>query len=425
MRKMKILIKHADVFDGKHSELKEHRNIVIDDNIVIAIEKEELAEENFDQVIDASGLVAIPGLTDAHVHLGHTFMVNNSVDYDVAISTAVAKKLLYQGFTTVRDAGGISSGIKKAIDQGIIEGPRIYPSNAHISQTSGHGDSEEAHVARDIQYRIPRAGVLADGENEILRAVREQLFHGASQIKLMAGGGCASYCDPLPTVQFFEKEMRTAVEAAADYGTYVMAHLYTNPSMQRAARAGIRSLEHAHLLDEETAKIIKDQGIFIAPMPQFGAKEEEVMKYMNRKEPSENLKKQGSKADVLRKGMVYATEWINKYDLKLLFGTDLMITFPQYDPRSSYDLTKYKERFGSFKGLLAATGNVNDLIRYTTYQNPYPDGEIGVLERGSYADILLVRGNPVEDLAILSDTDNIKLILKDGVVYKNEICSKN
>ncbi len=422
---MRILIKHADVFDGKHSDLKEHRNIVIDGNIVIGIEKEEVAEENFDEVIDASGFVAIPGLTDAHVHLGHTFMANNSVDYDVAISTAVARKLLYQGFTTVRDAGGISSGIKKAIDQGVIEGPRIYPSNAHISQTSGHGDSEEAHGIRDIQYRIPRAGVLADGEDEILRAVREQLFHGASQIKLMAGGGCASNCDPLPTIQFSEKEMRTAVEAAADYGTYVMTHLYTNPSMQRAARAGVRSFEHAHLLDEETAKLIKDQGVFIAPMPQFSAKEEEVMKYMSRKETFENLKKQGSKADVLRKGMLYATEWINKYDLKLLFGTDLMITFPGYEPRSSYDLTKYKERFGSFKGLLGATGNINDLIKYTTYQNPYPDGEIGILEKGSYADILLVRGNPVEDLAVLSDTDNIKLILKDGVVYKNEIRSKN
>jgi hypothetical protein len=119
--------------------------------------------------------------------------------------------------------------------------------------------------------------------------------------------------------------------------------------------------------------------------------------------------------------MVGATEWINKYDLKILFGTDLMITFPNYEPRSSYDLTKYKERFGSFKGLLAATGNIHELIQYTTYQNPYPDGKIGVLEKGSYADILLVKGNPVEDLAVLSDTGNIKLILKDGVVYKNEI----
>lgn len=418
---MKLLIKHATIFDGKHSELKEHRAIVIEDNIVVAIEKEEVAEENFDKVIDASGLIAIPGLTDAHVHLGHTFMADNSVDYDVAISTAVAKKLLYQGFTTVRDAGGISSGIKKAIDQGILEGPRIYPSNAHISQTSGHGDSEEAHNNRELQYRIPRAGVLADGEEEVLRAVREQLFHGASQIKLMAGGGCASYCDPLPTVQFSEREMRAAVEAAEDYGTYVMAHLYTNPSMQRAARAGIRSFEHAHLLEEETAKIIKEQGIFIAPMPQFSAKEDEVMKHMKRKETFGVSKKQESKVEVLRKGMVGATEWINKYDLRILFGTDLMITFPNYEPRSSYDLTKYKERFGSFKGLLAATGNVHDLIQYTTYQNPYPDGKIGVLEKGSYADVLLVKGNPVEDLAVLSDTGNIKLILKDGIVYKNEI----
>ena len=417
-----ILIKHADIFDGKHRELQKNKNLVITDQLVTDIFDGEVSEERFEQVIDAKGKTAIPGLTDAHVHFGHTFIPGAELDYDIVVSATVAKKLLYQGFTTVRDAGGVTGGIKKAIDQGVIEGPRIYPSNAHISQTCGHGDSKRAHELREIQYKIPTAGVLADGRDEVIRAVREQLFLGASQIKLMAGGGCASECDPVQTVQFTEDEMRAAVETASDYGTYVMAHLYTAESMKRAAKAGIKSFEHAHLLDEEVAKMAADQGIFITPMPQFSQKECELSHIGDLGRPREEWEApKKDKSKDLREALPRATELIKKYNLKVLFGTDLMITWPFYDPRDSYDLTQYKKRFGSFEGLLAATGNVNDLIKLTTYQNPYPDGEIGVLKVGSYADLLLVDGNPVEDLDILADSNHLQFIMKDGKIYKNTL----
>jgi imidazolonepropionase-like amidohydrolase len=419
-RHTRILIKNANVFDGKHSQLQNNRKLIITDNLVTEVCTGDIAEDSFDVVLDAKGRTAIPGLTDAHVHFGHTFMADTTVDYDVAVSVAVAKKLLYKGFTTVRDAGGISMGIKKAIDQKVIEGPRIYPSNSFLSQTCGHGDSAESHEKRDIQYRIPTHGVLADGKDEVVRAVREQLYRGASQIKLMAGGGCASRCDPIGTVQYSLEEMKAAVEAAADYGTYVMAHLYTAESMKRAAKAGIRSFEHGHLLDEEVAKAAADQGIFITPMPQFSKKECELSHIGDfGRKPEEWEEPRENKSQVLMEGLPKTNELILKYDLKVLFGTDLMITYPYYDPRDSYDLTQYKRRFGSYKGLLAATGNVNDLIKYTTYQNPYKKGEIGVLKEGAYADLLLVDGNPVEDLDILADTDNLHLIMKDGIIYKN------
>ena len=410
---MKQLIEHVQVFDGEHSKILENRSIVIEDNLVKAIETGEVSREGFDRVIDGKCQYAIPGLTDAHVHLGRTHIPDASLDYDIAVSTVIAKKLLQHGITTVRDAGGITQGLKKAIDTGVIDGPRIFPSNSYISQTSGHGDSAQAHAFRDIQYRVPSHVALADGPAEVYRAVREQFYKGASQIKIMAGGGMSSKHDPIDTIQFSDAEMRAAVEAAADYGTYVMAHLYSSPCMQRAVKAGIKSLEHAHAMDEETAKMISDNGVFVDPMPQFTQKEIE----WNHMKVSKN----GGKGAHIKAQMEATTERILKYDLKILFGTDLMIMYPGYEPRESLDFTEYKKRFGSLKGLLAATGNVHELIRLTTYQNPYPEGEIGVLKAGSYADLLLTKGNPAEDLDVLGNTDNLLFIMKNGVIYKNTL----
>ncbi len=315
-------------------------------------------------------------------------------------------------------------GIKQGIDDGTIVGPRIYPSNAYISQTAGHGDLRLGRTEYRITDGIFASGQLgpnsrsyiADGPAEMLRAVREQLFLGASQIKIMAGGGCASQYDPIQTIQFTLEEMKAAVQAAADYGTYVMAHLYTNESMQRAAEAGVKSFEHGQRLDEETARIIRDKGIFIDPCPNFRPHTAEQDKNPDFADP-----KRQKKGEYVRSGVAQQTELINKYSLNLLFGTDYVEGLT-CGIKQSQDLESYQERFGSFKGLYAATGAFNELVKLTTYQNPYPDGKIGVLEKGSYADLLVVDGNPVENLSLLSDPHkNIKLIMKDGVIYKNEI----
>lgn len=419
---MRILIRNVNVFDGKHSALKEHANIVITENLVTEIFTGDVSEEAFEQVIDGKGLYAIPGLTDAHVHLGRIMSPDSFLDYGVAVSVKMCEKLLQHGVTTVRDAGGITRGLKKAIDEGTLPGPRIYPSNAYISQTCGHGDSEAAHANRDIQYRIITSGVLADGPAEVIRAVREQLYLGASQIKLMAGGGMSSVCDPVETLQFTEEELKAAVCAAKDYGTYVMAHLYTTGCIQRAVRAGVMSLEHAHALDEETAKMVADAGVFVMSGPQFTEREVQ-WNHMGKYSDYPVLRQKKSKrgGNNIKEQMDKTTELIEKYNLKLIFGTDMMVMYPGYEPRANLDLTEFKKRFGSFQGLVAATGNIHDLIKLTTYQNPYPEGKIGVLTEGSYADLLLVHGNPVEDLDILGDVDNIRLVMKDGKVYKDTI----
>lgn len=419
---MKILIKNVNVFDGKNPDIKKQQNIVIEDNLVTEIFQGDCATDAFEQIIDGKGEYAIPGLTDAHVHLGKTHIEGASASYDAVIGSVVAKKLLDHGITTVRDAGSVTDGLKRAIDEGVIPGPRIYPSMNYLSQTCGHGDSDAAHVNREIQYRNPRGTVLCDGIAECQRAVREQFYLGASQIKIMAGGGMSSLCDPVETLQFSLEEMKAIVECAKDYGSYVMAHLYTPACMERAIKAGVKSLEHGHWMEEETAKMIRDNGVFLMPGPQFT---QEEIKWNHMDEFSDNPpkkpKRKKSGSDRIMAQKEKTTELIQKYDLPILFGTDLMIMYKEYEPRASLDFTEYKKRFGSYRGLLAATGNIYEITKLTTYQNPYPDGAIGLLQEGAYADLLITRGNPVEDLDILGDTDNLLLIMKDGKIYKNKL----
>lgn len=419
---MKTLISNVNVFDGKNSTILEHQNIVIDNYLVTEIFSGEHSQEQFDQVIDGKGQYAIPGLTDAHVHLGKTHIDGTTASYDAIIGAVVAGKLLDHGITTVRDAGSVTTGLKRAIDEGVIPGPRIFPSMNYLSQTCGHGDSEYAHYNRDIQYRNPRGVALCDGVAECRRAVREQFFLGASQIKIMAGGGMSSICDPVETLQFSLEEMKAIVETTADYGSYVLAHLYTPSCIQRAVEAGVKSLEHGHWIDEETAKLIKDKDVFLNPCPQFTL-EEVKWNHMGEfsDQPSQLKKKKKPGSARVKEHMEETTNLINKYDLKILFGTDLMIMYNEYEPRESLDFTEYKKRFGSYKGLLAATGNFHEITKLTTYQNPYPDGHIGVLTQGSYADIVITKGNPVENLDILGDVNNILLVMKDGKVYKNSL----
>jgi imidazolonepropionase-like amidohydrolase len=338
------------------------------------------------------------------------------IDEKAVRSVRFAKEMLLRGFTTVRDAGGITFGLKKNIDNGYLEGPRILPSNAIISQTCGHGDIRASRAESRIVDGIYASAsinsgstILADGVEEVIRAVREQLFLGASQIKIMAGGGFSSNYDPIPTVQFTLEEMKAIVGATADYGTYVMAHLYTPKSMQRAAEAGVMCFEHATMMDKETAKIVADKGIWITPGPQ-----------VSREVSVEGLTKpQLHEIENIRNCETTATELINKYNLPILYGTDSLDSFDLADRIQLDDFRLYKTRFGSFRGILAATGNVHELLKLSTYQNPYPGGKIGVLEKGSFADLLVVHGNPVEDLDILSNEANIKMIMKDAVVYKN------
>lgn len=220
----------------------------------------------------------MPGLTDAHAHLvpmSNTILQLHASNLGLiyARTLAEAKKTLLRGFTTIRDMGGDSVGVKQAIDQGVADGPRIYPSRAMISQTSGHGDfglpydptpSLGGPSSRGEQIGMTQ---VADGADCVLAAVREQLKLGATQIKLMAGGGVSSFYDHLDTLQFTAAEMRAAVDAAADWGTYVAVHVYNRDGVRRAVESGVQCIEHGHLMDEETVKFMADHGAWLSTQP--------------------------------------------------------------------------------------------------------------------------------------------------------------
>lgn len=352
----------------------------------------------------------------------HALFETLRVDELAIRSTRFAKEMLERGFTTVRDAGGVVYGLKSGIDSGFIPGPRIFPSHAAISQTCGHSDfrsnrAQERLVSGEHTAPLMRNGglILADGVPDVMCAVRDQLFLGASQIKLMAGGGLSSKFDHLFTAQYTFEELKAAVDCASDYGTYVMAHIYTPKCMQRAALAGVKSFEHATLMDDETARIIKDNGIWVCPGPQFGS--------AIPREGTGKPKASGHQIPIetMQAAEAQSTELINKYDIPIVFGTDASDDPAYVAKRQHGDISLFKKRFGSLKTLRALTGNVYEQSKLCTFQHPYPDGKVGVLEAGAYADILLVKGDPVDDADILAEPANIQLVMKDGVIYKNTI----
>lgn len=416
------IITNCNVFDGNHEQLKLHSHIIIEDNLVTEISSSDVSAENFDEIIDAGGRIVIPGLVDCHVHValtgGGSEMECMRADETAVRGAKNAEEMLYRGFTTVRDAGGLVWGIKHCIDTGYTIGPRIFPSHSGIGQTSGHCDNRPgaASMRTLTGYMSPvmdnKIWILADGANEVLKAARDQLFLGASQIKLFLGGGIASVFDPLYTVQYTEEEIRAAVQAAKDYGTYVMAHLYTCESMQRAVRAGVMSLEHTQLMDDETARMIRDNGVWVCPCPAFA--EDSMMDFIS----TEDMQK---KYRIVKQGVEQQTELIDKYHLNVVFGTDMATNKYFCEEHQLKDFGTWGRRYGSFKTLQAATGRAYDLFKLSTYRNPYPEGKIGVLEEGSFADLLIVDGNPVRQVDLLTDKNNFRVIMKDGTIYKNTL----
>ena len=414
------LFQNVRVFDGTGAGLSAPSHVLVRGNLIERISTMPIAAEADMAVIAGGGRTLMPGLTDMH---WHAMMVRSTpsqslfgnLGFNYLTAGAEATDTLMRGFTTVRDMGGPSFGLKQAIDGGVLAGPRIYPSGAVITVTSGHGDFRQLTDLPRKPGTLSRmeeigGSMVADSPDEVRMRVREQLMQGASQIKLTAGGGVASPFSPLDVSTFTAEELRAAVEAAGNWGTYVAVHAYTPAAIRRAIDVGVKCIEHGHLMDEATARLIAEKDIWLSTQ----AFPDEMANAF----PPGSFERQ--KAYAVFAGTEKTFELAKKHKLKLAFGTDILFS-QQLATRHGELLAKLGRWFTPAEVLAMATGTNAKLLAMSGERNPYP-GKLGVVEPGALADLLLIDGNPLENLGLVSDPRrNFMVIMKDGRIYKNTL----
>lgn len=417
-----ILFQNVQVFDGTSNKLSGTTDVLVEGNKIKTISSKASAQASKEAtIIDGSGKTLMPGLADTHTHIAFTTLPQASLlfgdaSYSYIHSIVDAKTYLMNGVTTVRDMGGNSFGLKTAIDQGIVVGPRIYPAGGAITQTAGHfdfrtpnqkhprfGGSEPAYVTEGHGY-------IVDGVDEVLAAARENLRHGASHIKIAAGGGYSSPADPLLGDQFTFEEIKAAADAASDWGTYVTIHSYHPRAINKAIDAGVKDIGHGHLLDKATLQKMADKGVFLSTQPFTVCNEPQLDAFSNAK-----------LAEVCK-----GTEFIYKTakdipNLKLTYGTDIFLSPAEVLDESVKMMERLLPWYEPGEILIMATGNSGELFAMSGLRNPYPEGALGVVKEGAYADLLLVNGNPLKDIKMVTDNTNIRIIMKDGNIYKNTL----
>ncbi|WP_245566142.1 metal-dependent hydrolase family protein [Stappia stellulata] len=414
-----LLLENLRLFDGESLRLRDDVQILIEGDRISALVPRGDEVQNVER-IDCGNRAVIPGLIDAHWHstlaaVSQLTALTADIGYVHLLAAREAGATLRRGFTTIRDVGGPAFALKRAIDEAVVEGPRIFPSGAMLSQTSGHGDFRQLNELPSAPGTLSYAekmgvSAIADGADMVLLRAREQLMKGASQLKVMAGGGVASPYDPLDAVQYTERELRAAVEAASDWGTYVCAHVYTSEGIKRSVRAGIKSIEHGQLADEETVKIMADTGVWWSLQPFLA--DEDSNKYPD-------VARQDAQKRVAE-GTVKAYEWGERYKVDIAFGTDILMN-PAGTVTQGRQLAKITRFMSPLEALRMATGRNGELLALSGARAPYP-APLGVIAPGAMADLLVVDGDPETDLAFLGDPENsLRLILKGGQVVKQTL----
>lgn len=415
------LITGVNVFDGNSKKILKNTDVLIEGNIIKQIGPNISAPSGAD-VIDGDGKTLMPGLIEGHSHLalsGVTFadVLFQQEEYTTIQSTIMARDMLMNGVTTTRDMAGPVFGLKRAIDEGLIPGPRIYAAGAMISQTSGHADFRLPSQTNPMLggpkpvSDIKGMGTQVDGVPLVLAATREQLRFGASHVKLAIGGSVSGINDPIDVTQFTHDEIAAAVAAAENWGTYVTVHGYTVRAVNQAIDAGIKCVEHGQLLDKKTLERMAAEGIWLSIQPFTECHEDGLTESQNEKQA------------IVCKGTGKVYEWIKEIpNLKVVHGTDIFIS-----PGPGIGVSeqvKQMERmldwFSPYEILKMSTGNLNELLKMSGPRNPYP-GDLGIIKEGALADILLVDGNPLEDITMITDREHIRIIMKDGKIFKNTL----
>lgn len=417
-----ILFTNVHVFNGKDEERLMNANVLVEGRLIKAISTEDLAAQDA-IVIDGKGRTLMPGLIDMHWHSAYASIpmqlgLVSDHAFHVLIAAKSNEKVLQRGFTTVRDVGGNVFSLAKLTDSGLYSGPRMFPSGPAISQTSGHTDFRPATAVpaeSDAQLvYMERIGhvIVADGVPEVLQRTREALRMGATQIKINSGGGVSSSFDPLDVAQFTEDETRAAVAAAADWNTYVATHTFTDKATQRAVNAGVMSIEHGHLLSEETLRLMKKKGAYLSMQPILD--DEDAIQF-----PEGSFSRQ--KYIEVTKGTDRVYKLAKKIGVNTVFGTDTLFD-PGLAEKQGKQLAKLGRWYTPVEALRQATSMAGELLALSGPRSPYPEGDLGVVKAGAYADLILVNGNPLENLDLVAKPDEyFDLIMKDGKIYKNNL----
>ncbi len=410
-----VLIENVRIFNGVDPTLAAG-HVLVRDGLIETVSSQPIDAPEGATVIDGANRILTPGFIDLHVHLTMHSPATQPREHATAVgarSVAAAKFFLDHGFTTIRDAGGTHPDLARAFNSGQLYGPRVFPSGAVISQTAGHGDWRMPHESNPAHtggnpYLAADSAVLADGVDATLTAVRENLKNGATQIKIMGGGGVMSDYDPIHSLQPSPAEIRAAVQAAGDWGTYVLAHAYTAEAITRLVENGVKCIEHGLLIDEDAAKLVKKNGAVIST---------QLVIFRSLLGMDDMTAFQKEKAYQVRAGQENLIRLIRKYDITTGFSTDFI--FGQYQQLPE-EFTERAEFWSNAEVLRQATSEGGEIIRMAGKLNRY--GNFGEIREGWVADLLLHNGELLEDLSVLADPDaNLALIMRGGEIIKAKL----
>jgi imidazolonepropionase-like amidohydrolase len=407
-----ILFRNASVLDPRWSEARGGYEVLVEDDRIKEVSAKPIKAANA-QVVDCGKRTLMPGLIDCHVHVFLSEVnIRNLENVPLTLMTARAadlmKGMIDRGFTTVRDTGGADWGIKTAVDTGLIAGPRLFISGRAIGPTGGHSDSRrrtDQGAPCGCCHAMVYAMAVADGPDEVRKTVREQMRQGADQVKIMCSGGVASPYDPLDSLQFSEAEIAAATDEAKNFGRYVLAHAYTPEAITRAVSNGVRTIEHGNLIDDKSARLLKSKkGYMIANLVTYFVMKERAAQFGM---TADML----AKNDIVLEGALRSLEICKKAGVKVGYGSDLL---GQLQVEQSREFLFRAEVLKPLEIIRQATVVGAEILRQ--------EGQLGIVEPGAYADLIVVDGDPLKKLELFLDQGkHLPAIMKAGKFHKNAL----
>lgn len=432
------LITNVSVWDGTSANLKP-ADVLIENNLITEVKSNIKAPEGA-TIIDGKGGTLMPGLIEGHGHLqmnGTSISdIENSRNWEeLAVRSVVnAENALMSGFTSWRDAGGMGAGLKKTVDAGLLKGPRIYPSGGFIGPTGSHADFRNFNTPNETINGTGSNGgrlgmtITADGVDAIKAAARQNFMQGATQIKIMSSGGVVSQFDPWQLDAYSAEEIAAAVEVADAYGSYVLSHAYSKKSIIRCLENGVKTIEHCFMFDGDVAKLMEQKGAYMTTnMQAFSPALDQVSAISASKASTR-------KANSAQEAFKNYVENVKKFRPKLGFQGDCVGMPEPCNKQNDHQIYLGAKFFGNLYYLKALTSVNGEILKLSgEVLDPYPEGKLGVIEVGAYADLLIVDGNPLEDITVIGGNEKwfdapvrngietMKVIMKDGIVYKNTL----